>query len=272
MKTDFAISAYAKVNLSLAINGITQDGYHDLESIVTPVSLFDTVELSVSADGVNTVTYADGRTYPNDNAQKALDVLVAECGLPAMSCRITKRIPEGVGLGGSSADAAGIVRAVQKLFDVRVPGSVMLECGSDVPILVKGGLRYMRGRGSVGEELAPREIYMTLVHGRARVSTAKAFALYDEIGGEGGNVADYAVRPFNALERAATALAPEIAEYRRILACAGYANVVMTGAGSAFVGFTDNYQEFTRLHAKAEAGAKEHGYDVVRVTNIKDYL
>lgn len=272
MEIKFDVRAYAKVNLSLAVNGVTADGYHDLSTVMTSVSLFDSVELSLSESGKNVVSYVGRGGYENDNAFTTLEAVVKEYGLPSLECKITKHIPEGTGLGGSSADSAGILRAVQSAFGIKVSEEFALTCGSDVPFLVQGGTKLVRGRGSVVRDLGSPDIYITLVYGDARVDTAKAFALFDKVGGQSGNALDYMSSPFNALEKSAELISPEICRYREILTEAGYKKVVMTGSGSAFIGFTADREEYARCHKNAVTAAEAQGYKAIGLTNIKDYL
>ncbi len=272
MEIKFDVKAYAKVNLSLAVNGVTADGYHDLSTVMTSVSLFDSVAIGISESGKNVVSYVGGEKYENDNALSTLEAVVKKYGLPSLECEITKRIPEGAGLGGSSADSAGIIRAVQGAFGVKVSEEFALSLGSDVPFLVQGGTKLVRGRGSVVKDLESPDIYITLVYGNARVDTAKAFALFDKVGGSSGNALEYMSSPFNALEKSAELISPEICRYREILTEAGYKNVVMTGSGSAFIGFTDDREEYARCHKNAVLTAETHGYKAIGLTNIKDYL
>ncbi len=267
-----AIRAYAKVNLSLAISGFTPDGFHNLDSIVTAVSLYDTVELRASLNGKNSVTYTDGRKYDADNALHTLDALCAEYGAPTYDCVITKRIPEGVGLGGSSADAAGIIRAVSDSNGFRVSQDFALSCGSDVPSLLFGGAKRITGRGCVAETIDVPELYMTLVYGKERVSTAEAFRMYDEIGGDTGNASDYPNKPFNSLERASIAVNGKIKKYRQILIDAGYDRIVMTGSGSGFIGFTTDGKAHEICLKKAIEHATCEECTIIELTNVKDYI
>lgn len=266
------VEAYAKVNLSLAVNGFTEDGYHDLTTVMTAVSIYDTVKIGVSESGENKVEYAGRTGYAFDNALSTLNAITKNYGLPFLKCEITKRIPEGAGLGGSSADSAGIIRAVQSAFGIKISEEFMLSCGSDVPFLVSGGTKLIRGRGRIEAEIKVPTLYFTLVYGDARVDTAKAFALYDKEGGASGNALDFMSAPFNALERSARIIAPEIGNYRKILADSGYKNVVMTGSGSAFIGFTDDRDKYIEWHNKAYKTATLGGYKALGLTNVKDYL
>ena len=98
------LAANAKINLSLAVTGKAPNGYHTIDTVILPITLSDTVCVAL-ADTV-TVCYTDGRVYPDDVAYKTAKAICKRFGLSGVSVRIDKRIPEGAGLGGSSADAA----------------------------------------------------------------------------------------------------------------------------------------------------------------------
>ncbi len=153
------IEARAKINLTLEILGKRPDGYHELRSIVMPVTLTDTVTLtSTYAQTAMTITVSPGVDLTKIGAvDKNLAVRAAR--LMQESYRVNagarihihKRIPIGGGLGGGSADAAGVILGLDKLWQLhRPPEELMVlgaELGSDVPALVHGGAVLMEGRG-----------------------------------------------------------------------------------------------------------------------------
>ena len=113
--TTMKIEAFAKVNLTLDVYGTRPDGYHALRSVVMPISLSDTLEIETAEDG--SITSDTG--YDDDLCVKAARVLKSSVSsLPSSfgaSIRVTKRIPAGGGLGGGSADAAAVLRALNEL-------------------------------------------------------------------------------------------------------------------------------------------------------------
>ena len=106
------VSANAKVNFTLEVFGKRADGYHALRSVVMPISLSDTLNIEMTDDG--SVTSDTG--YGDDLCVKAARILKSSVsGLPSSigaAIRVTKRIPAGGGLGGGSADAAAVLRAL----------------------------------------------------------------------------------------------------------------------------------------------------------------
>ena len=153
------IEANAKVNFTLEVFGKRADGYHALRSVVMPISLSDTLDIEVTDDG--SITSDTG--YDDDLCVKAARVLrnvrMLECSnvrMPGTRIRVAKRIPAGGGLGGGSADAAAVLRALNELWTIGLSREELAEVGaqvgSDVPALVLGGPVIMEGRG---EDVSP---------------------------------------------------------------------------------------------------------------------
>ena len=153
------IEALAKINLTLEILGKRPDGYHELRSIVMPVSLSDTITLTATyAQTAMTITADPGVNLshigPIDRnlAVRAARLMQERFHVNAGArIHIHKRIPIGGGLGGGSADAAGVIRGVNALWELNRPREELMalgaELGSDVPALVYGGAVLMEGRG-----------------------------------------------------------------------------------------------------------------------------
>ncbi len=253
------LKSYAKVNLALGVNGL-KDGFHDLDSVMATVDLYDTVMVTKRCDGLVTVTYDDGTTYPYDNALNTAERLKERYNLSGVDVFIKKGVPSGVGVGGSSVDSAGIVKAYEKLYGITVDDEeFLLELGADVPFLKEGGVAVVKGKGSVVRKLDLPTPFIMLVYGNERVNTKEAFALYDEIGGENGESKEFekALRPFNALERAAVTLEPKILKSKNLLLECGFTSVTMTGSGAGFIGLEWDEVAFNEKALKVIEGATE---------------
>ena len=153
---DLVELAYAKVNLGLQILSQRQDGFHDLLSVFQTVSLCDTVIVTPAAD--ITLVCSDPSLPGGEQnlAWRAADLYRSQTGSGGCHIRLTKQIPAGAGLGGGSADAAAVLRALDRLAS-RPLGAAQLarlgaELGSDVPFAVTGGTCLVQGRG---ERLSP---------------------------------------------------------------------------------------------------------------------
>lgn len=252
--------AYAKVNLTLEVFTKRVDGYHALRSVVMPVSLSDTLEISPGADG--TITSDTG--YADDLCVKAARVLreAADPRAAEGGCRIsvTKRIPAGGGLGGGSADAAAVLLALNRLWQVGLPLAELAQLGaavgSDVPALVlaQGGRGpvLMEGRGEIVSPLpcaAEKPIWLVLANPGVFSSTPEVFRasvprvtdepsiLYNmRIALESGDPTAVAAALQNDLEAPACSLHPEIVTAKAALREAGAAGCLMSGSGSTVFG------------------------------------
>ena len=163
-----SIQAPAKVNLFLEILGKRRDGYHDLRSLVVPVSLYDTLTLEATSNSVEVYCGCEGLLQAgreglpegDDNlAARAARVLKRAAGYPGGArIRIVKRIPIGGGLGGGSADAAATLNGLNRLWGTGLTTEQLMglgaEIGSDIPAMVCGRAVCMEGRGERVHEVA----------------------------------------------------------------------------------------------------------------------
>ena len=147
--------AFAKVNLTLDVLGKREDGYHDLRSVMQTVSIRDDVEIDVGTGKPWALTCSreDIPCGPENLAWKAAEVYCNAMHLDpqGLAIRITKRIPSGAGLGGGSADAAAVLRALNRHFgeplSIFALAELGAQVGSDVPFCVVGGTAMVEGRG-----------------------------------------------------------------------------------------------------------------------------
>ena len=151
-----ALPAPAKLNLFLHVTGRRDDGYHLLESVFVPITLADTVTLTLRDDGeIRLVEPPAGLTTENDLACRAARALQSATGSPrGVDIRLTKRIPQGGGLGGGSSDAATVLLGLNRLWKLEQPRSVLqaiaATLGADVPFFVFGQPALASG---IGERL-----------------------------------------------------------------------------------------------------------------------
>lgn len=193
------LAAHAKINLTLEVLGKRDDGYHDLRSVLVPVSLHDTIVLE-PADTIETVfdevdlPPGGCLDLPESDANlttRAARALKEAIGYPrGVRIRIRKRIPLGGGLGGGSADAAAVLRGLMELWGVSLPEAELLALGAklgcDVPALLLGGAVLMEG---VGDRVSRLELgcpetpdgkwWLVIVNPGFCVSTADVYARHD---------------------------------------------------------------------------------------------
>ena len=155
--------AFAKVNLTLDVLGKREDGYHDLQSVMQTLSIRDDVEIDVGT-GKPWSLSCSREDLPQDErnlAWKSAKVFCEQLKIDpqGLAIRITKRIPSEAGLGGGSADAAAVLRALNRAYDapLSIPALCELgaQVGSDVPFCVMGGTAIVEGRGELLTKLPP---------------------------------------------------------------------------------------------------------------------
>ena len=250
------LKAFAKINWSLDITGIRPDGYHLMDMVMQPVSLADEIELiparglSISTDG-NPPSRADHTNLAYRAAELLRDTFSVDQGV---HIALHKSIPMGAGLGGGSADAAGVLHGLNRLWSLNLPGekleSLGLSLGADVPFCVRGGVTRTRG---IGEDLENRSCainYWLLVFQPCRaLSTKEIFSGYhasdpvtrpdtDQVLAAlaSGNSALLSASIGNVLEAVSAASCPEIRKAVSDLLAAGAFAAQMTGSGSAVFG------------------------------------
>ncbi len=255
------LEATAKLNLSLEVLGERADGYHALRSFVIPISLADSITLTESAE----LTCDSG--YEDDLMVKAVKVLWAS--FPHLQSRgiaihLEKKIPVGGGLGGGSADAAAVLRGLNRFWELDVPLSKLAEIGadvgSDVPALVlaqeTGKPVLMEGRGekvTLLDDLPSQRFDFVLVNPGIFASTPKVFKkLKERVTNDPkivynirrcyqeGNPRALARVLMNDLAQPACELYPEIGRAERELCAEGVLGALMSGSGATVFGLVES--------------------------------
>jgi len=148
--------APAKINLTLRVLGRRPDGFHDIETLIVPLSLSDRLTIEAAPDWSFT---CDDPTLPIDDGNlvvRAARLFFAETGLaPAAQIHLEKSVPHGAGLAGGSSDAATALRLLDQFFKTGLPTETLLslaaQLGSDVPVFIPGRPAWCRGRGEILE-------------------------------------------------------------------------------------------------------------------------
>ncbi len=192
MKT-VAIKAYAKVNLTLEIVG-QAGGYHQLDSLVASVNIFDKIVLKKRRDALCSIVMkglgSESIPPEQNNALKAGEAFAKAFHTTGADITVYKNIPLGAGLGGSSADAAGVLNGMAKLYGVDEPEKLCEladSLGSDIRYMLFGGFARMQGRGERVERLAVDEkLHFLLLCPSDGVSTKECYQTFDELVEESG--------------------------------------------------------------------------------------
>lgn len=243
----------AKINLTLHITG-TQGGFHMLDSLVCTADICDEVTVSPRTDYNFTAKmhgFGSEEIQPeSNNAVHAAKLFSSRFLTGGADITVEKRIPLGAGLGGSSADAAGVLNALAALYGVRDDKAleeIADEVGSDTRYMLSGGWARLTERGNAVEKLKSElKLYFIILAPQGGVSAAECYRLYDKLEKEytpkdGDSAVNAAVRGdfkmlsqniFNALYAPAKQLYSDVGlaveEARALSAMAG-----MTGSGSA---------------------------------------
>lgn len=182
--------AFAKLNLTLDVLGKRKDGYHDLKSVMQAVSVRDDIEIDVGT-GKPWCLKCDKEGIPTDETNLAWKAAKLYCERlhkdpEGIEIRITKRIPSQAGMGGGSADAAAVLRALNRHYGA--PLSIMAlaelgaEIGSDVPFCVLCGTAMVEGRGEKLRKLPDMpECIFVVCKPDFSVSTPELYKKIDEV-------------------------------------------------------------------------------------------
>ncbi len=252
------LRTFAKLNLTLDILG-KEGEYHLLDSLVTTVDLSDRIVAKKRKDGLISVTMhgmgSESIPPERNNAWRAGEAFVSAFSTTGADIDVYKDIPIGAGLGGSSADAAGVLNALSMLYGISAPLKELADSlGSDTGYLLRGGFARMRGRGDQVEFLgdAP-DLHILLLCPPEGVSTAECYKICDTYttfssspeGERGagrtaralecfrtGNIEWAAKLLGNDLYPAATKLNPEVKEALSCLKALSPWGAGMTGSGS----------------------------------------
>lgn len=157
------VKAYAKLNLSLDVLGKRPDGYHDMRMVMQTVSLSDDIRLETGTGRPLRMESNLGFLPANESNLAAAAALrlceAAGADAGGLSIDLEKTIPVCAGLAGGSADAAAVLRGMNKLLGLGLPGERLEEIGalvgSDVPYCVRGGTALAEGRGECLTDLPP---------------------------------------------------------------------------------------------------------------------
>jgi 4-diphosphocytidyl-2-C-methyl-D-erythritol kinase len=256
------IRAPAKINLRLRVVGKRADGYHLLDTILLPVSLYDEIEISK-------VRQIGGKTASNNRltvtcnhplvpmgkknlAYKAALLILSDAKVSEqVHIRIRKRIPVGAGLGGASTDAAATLVGLNRLLRLGYTSKrleeMSLALGADVPFFVKAVPARARG---IGEQLSPLRaaprLWLIILYPNFPVSTAWVYRnlpskltkpiANTSINSSPGSPANLSKLLVNDLETVTMGRYPRIGLLKEELARQGAVGTLMSGSGSSVFG------------------------------------
>jgi len=267
--------APAKVNLHLEILAKRPDGYHEINTLLVSVSLYDTLEFRDDSSGrIHLECDQAGLSTGKENlVYRAASLLRPHSGGRGVSIRLGKRIPVAAGLAGGSSDAAATLAALNELWrlglstdELRALGAGL---GSDVPFFFATPAAWCTGRGEIVSSLAlGRPLWFVLVCPPFGLATADVYravnvpadlengmAIREAI--HEGDVEKIGGRMFNRLQSAAETLCPALAKYEAELKSAAPLGQLMSGSGTSFFALCRDQAEAQRVALKLRTGSKE---------------
>lgn len=243
----------AKVNLNLEVRHRRADGYHEIQTLMHRVDLADEVEINRERTGLSMSCEGEETPPGPDNlAYRAAQVFFQKTKISGGArIRLRKRIPVAAGLGGGSSNAATVLIMLNELFQAKIEDPVLMtwgaKIGADVPFFI---FKRPAWAGGIGERLEaadlPDDLWFLLLVPPFRISTAWAYAAYDELGvdktgpflvkGSFKKVADLLPILHNDLEQASIRKFPEIGEMKKRLQEQGAVGTLMSGSGPVVFG------------------------------------
>ena len=256
--------AFAKLNLTLDVLGKREDGYHDLQSVMQTISIRDDIEIDVGTGKPWKLLCSD-ESIPADETNLAWKAAKVYCETmhkdpEGLEIRITKRIPSGAGMGGGSADAAAVLRALNRHYgnplSVFALAELGAQVGSDVPFCTLCGTAMVEGRGERLRKLPDMpDCVFVVCKPEFSVSTPELYKKIDEVAiakrpnnramesalvaGDLGKVAENLCNVFDPV---VTEDHLELNYIKSIFNSYGAVGYQMTGSGSAVFAIVENFE------------------------------
>nr|WP_320147935.1 4-(cytidine 5'-diphospho)-2-C-methyl-D-erythritol kinase [uncultured Anaeromusa sp.] len=259
MSETVVLQGNAKINLSLDVLGKRQDGYHEVSMVMQSVSLADEIILQEAKDISLTVDVSGLEADSRNLAWRAAELVRQKCAISkGVSITLRKKIPLAAGLAGGSADAAAVLRGVNKLWAAGLTQQELLELGaqlgSDVPFCLLGGTRLATGRGTKLEELSAMPVCgVILAKLPVAVSTAWVYGQFAadrvkrrpdlpgmRIALQKGSLEGIASRLCNVLESVTITEHPVIQKLKEDMLRQGAMASLMSGSGPTVFALTKN--------------------------------
>ncbi len=274
------INAYAKINLFLDVLNLRPDGYHDIRTIMQNISLCDELRLNPMCFE-SAVAYDEfpGKDKEDDLVFKALELVKTrheQCDKVLID--VHKRIPVAAGLGGGSADAAGAIAGLNRLFKLSLTDATMKDLGeqlgADVPFFLKGGTCVAEGIGSDLKKLPDmRRCYVIVLDPGIEVSTRWAYDALDAVKNraeqkehedisvmlraiENSDYGTICASMYNAFESVVFAKHPDLGRLKDAAREAGADASMMTGSGPAVFALASTKDQADEVKGRLEGRTK----------------
>jgi 4-diphosphocytidyl-2-C-methyl-D-erythritol kinase len=268
---EFELKAYGKVNLGLDVIRKREDGYHEVKMIMQTVKIYDRLKFSdMEEDRIDLSCNLTYLPINEDNLiYKACHMIKDAYGIKkGVKIELDKHIPVAAGMAGGSTDCAAALIGMNKLFNLRIPQSKLMEygvkLGADVPYCIMRGTALSEGIGEILTKLPPLPAcYMVIAKPPISVSTkmvyenlhANKLERHPDIDGmvealNHGDLTGITTRMENVLETVTINRYPEIEKIKNIMLEHGAMNSLMSGSGPTVFGIY-NDKEAARDTVKA---------------------
>ena len=276
MEKKLTLWTAAKINLYLDVVGKRSDGYHEIESVMQSITLYDRLVLKPFKQGIKILSDEPGIPLGRENlCYKAAELFLKKTKIPqGLQIEIHKTIPRKAGLGGGSADAAATLWGMNKLFGMGVPLISLSKwaslLGADVPFCLRGGTSLVRGKGEILIPLPSlKDGWLVLLDPGIPVSTSW---VYKKIRGEltkkklSAKLLARLVKKeglpgiskflYNRLEGVVLERFPAVKAVKKEMMQAGAKGTLMTGSGSVIFGMVETRKEGESLRSKLQRRGK----------------
>ena len=288
------VKAFAKINLCLDVLRRKDNGYHEVEMVMTNVDIFDVLEIKeLEEKKILLKSYNTDLAMDETNLiYKAIALLQRETGKTfGVEILLEKNIPMEAGMAGGSADAAATLKAVNELFKLGVSDERLLELGAslgaDIPFCIMGGTVLASGIGEKLRRLSPLpKMKLLIVKPKAGLSTKK---VYESLDIEGLNRAGFkhkdvremvsviesdeadktkieriAERLNNILEVPSIRLLPLISDIKQKMLENNCLGALMSGSGTAIFGIYENDEDMQKTKEILE---RDDRINYIQITN-----
>lgn len=288
------VKTFAKINLCLDVLRRKENGYHEVEMVMTNVDIADVLEIK-KLEEKKILLKSDNKELAMDETNlihKAVVMLQKEVKKEfGVEIVLEKNIPMEAGMAGGSADAAATLKAVNKLFDLNISEKRLLEIGAnlgaDIPFCIMGGTVLASGIGEKLKRLKPLpRIKLLIVKPRIGLSTRK---VYESLDIEGLNKTGFKHRDVremvsiiesdkndkekideiakslnNILEVPSIRLLPFISDIKKIMMENNCLGALMSGSGTAIFGIYENDEDILKTK---EIFEKDNRINYIHITN-----
>lgn len=261
--------ARAKINLSLDVTGIRENGYHEVRMIMQTLDLCDDLKFEPGEPQSGIVLKTDNEMLNEEQAGGADNLIVKAARLLEektarkfdVKITLSKRIPIAAGMAGGSADAAATLRGLNRLFELNFSmeqlSEMAVKIGADVPFCVEGGLCLSEGIGEVLTKLTPLPSIPTVIcKPNVFVSTKDVYKAFDsqvnpqhpDVDGmlkciKAYDAAGVSTLLMNILEPVTVKIHPVIKEIEEKLEGLGASKAIMSGSGPTVFGLFNSVKE-----------------------------